>query len=579
MTPEIPITRPRSQLQDDNDNDAYSLQQNSEAISVEVVGSDAASITDTRSIDDIEGTVMELLGDIAIDSAAIAIEKTVYCRLLQFVAAWGCSVIQEVLDSAIAPTIDTDVNSNDDSVLNNSRVLLGRNDLPLENLDPPKSCSLDYSYQRGQLPTKEPQQSYYDTEGLDVKAATRSHPRPSSIASSRMTMRSKVRKKQDDTKVVELSGPQPGVPYSTEVPQLRSARNRIVSPRKASNMSQAEQDLTINSNAAELQLTIDTESPGQENGEPSRRSLSPSSITSSRRRPHPPGSAQNGKSTKTLLFGEKEDEVQVEYAVLKTSPRRVSSSSKSILPNIENGRTKSRSNAPFPAFGVANEKESFNVEEPLDQLFHAMPLSPGVKVRVGEKANDGPDLPHFASRMQRSTFVRMETSTLQSQVSDLVASRSSSPINQLKVQELGRGTFLTETAWESSPTERSSARDHDRFNCDKADSGSKSDCVSSTELTTSCSCDSSSSLTLFRKSTKVHRPCRSCNKSNAESNGADTINYTDLIKQRAFHVKPTCLPSSPAKRVPGVSPRRVMSAPATSPLARRNLLLTKKISQ
>ncbi|KAG6952500.1 hypothetical protein JG688_00013294 [Phytophthora aleatoria] len=577
MTPELPIARLGSQLQDDSESDASSLQrQNGGATSVEMNESDAIPTTENHNLwamDDVEGVVMELLDDIAIQSAAVAIEKVVRGRLLGFVAAWGLSIIEDALVSAIAPTGDICVDSRDVNILNNSRILLGRNDLPLETLDPPRSCSLDYSYLRGQLPMKAPQRNHYDSEGLhhEVKAASRSHARPASIASSRMTMKSKMGKK-NDTVAVELSGPQPGVPYSTEAPHSRTARHRSASPRKAMAVHHTEPDNIEQdpSNVAELQLSIDSEFLDQENGEPSRRSPSPSSIASARRRPHPP---QNGRATKTFLFGERQEEVQVEYAVLTSLPRRASISSKSVLPNIENGRTKPRPNTAFGASSYVNhDKESLIVEEPLGQKFHAMPLSPGVKVRVGEEANDGPDLPHFKAQMRRSTFVRMETSILRTQISDPVASPSSSPINQinqLKVQP-GKGTFLTETTWESSAT------DHDRIQHSEADSWGKSDHVSSTELTTSCSCDSTSSLTLFRRSTKVQRPCRSCNKSSIESSRTDTTNFSNLIKQRAFHSKPTCLPSSPPKRVPGASPRRVMSAPATSPLARRNLLLNNR---
>ncbi|KAL3669325.1 hypothetical protein V7S43_005702 [Phytophthora oleae] len=600
MTPEEPLTQRGSRLTDDGENDklqASVLEQNSGDKAVEVDVTLTAGNYKFWSMDDVEGAVAELLDEIVVGSASESMETLVHNRLCGYVAAWGLSIIDEALASAIARTGDTGVDSSDHSVLNNPRALLGRSVLPLENLDTPKKCPMDESYQRSQVPMRAAKQNHYDNEALHhaVKSATRSHTHPASVTSSRLTVKSKMRKKQNVTTTTygESTGPQPGVPYSTEIPH--KGRHHIVSPRKVMAVHHpASADNTV---GAGLQLNIDTEFIHQEKtveSTGSRRSppplsKSPSSITSLRRRPQPPGSAQ---SMKTPSFGEREEEVKVEFAIQKAPPRRTSMSTTGALPYID--RIAPRPSLPYPAFSVfgtntcidgggIDQASDYGLDsDPLDQNFHAMPLSPGVKVRAGEESNDGPELPLFASQMRRSTFVRMETCTLPTQTSDPLTTRASSLTVQDPVQRPRKDTFLTETiAWEFSAEDRrltetqvTQGRSH-HFD---SDSWIKSDDVLSAEMTTSCSCASSTSLTLFRKQSKVQRPCRSCSN---ESNRRETMNFSNLVKQRAFHLKPPCLPtsSSPSKRAPGASPRRVMSAPASSPLARRNLLISKKATQ
>ncbi|KAG7386534.1 hypothetical protein PHYPSEUDO_015544 [Phytophthora pseudosyringae] len=600
MTLEVPITRRGSRTHDGSGNDASPLQRQSSGVTpdLDVDGNSTTESPRSWSLDDIEGEVMELVDDIAIASAEESMERVARSRLFGFVATWGSLVIEEALVSAIAPTGDAAVDSNDLSVLNNSRTLLGRSGFPLETLDPPKRCPLGESYQRRQVPIRTAKRNPYDSEGLHhaVKATTRSHAHPASVTSSRLTMKNKMRKKQHGAidSHVELTGPQPGVPYSTaELPDSHKGRHHIVSPRKAIAIHHPADADTVNVQAqhstappsvphldaaAGLQLHLDTEAA-------STRSLqSPPSIASSRQRPHPPRSAQNGRAVKTFCFGERDDEVKVEYAVPKSPPRRNSISTKSVLPNIASGRMAPRPSLPHPAFGSVNvgggndghEDESLIGEDPLDQHFHVMPLSPGVKVRTGEESNDGPDLPLFASRMRRSTFVRMETCSLPPQASDRLGPRASTPIGRpMQVQQFGKGTFITETAWDFSAEDRNSIGDHDRSHDFSSEKGwSKVDAESSAEMTNSCSCGSSASLTLFRKQSKVQRPCRSCNNPSAQSKRTETMNFTNLVKQRAFHLKPPCLPtsSSPSKRAPGTSPRRVTSAPASSRTFTRGLV-------
>ncbi|KAE9334072.1 hypothetical protein PF008_g14146 [Phytophthora fragariae] len=236
--------------------------------------------------------------------------------------------------------------------------------------------------------------------------------------------------------------------------------------------------------------------------------------------------------------------------------------------------------------GGDNEKESLFDEDPLEQHFHDMPLSPGVKVRAGDESNEGADLPLFASRMRRSTFAHMDTCTLPTPNSDPLSPRTGTaiPTNQHQVQPQ-KATFITETAWDL--VSRNSADGqviaHGRSHHLVPDcwGGNKSEDLSSAEPTASCSCSSSTSLTLFRRQSKVQRPCRSCSNPKAESTRTEAMNFTSVIKQRAFHLKPPCLPtsSSPSKRAPGASPRRITSAPAFSPLARRNLLISKRSTQ
>ncbi|KAK1937740.1 Unconventional myosin-Va [Phytophthora citrophthora] len=597
MTPEEPVPQRGSPLLDDGENDKPQdlvlVQQTCEETSVEVnVPLDTESYH-LWSMDDIDGAVTELLGEIVAGSASESIEKIVNNRLFGYVAAWGLSIVDEVLVSAIAKTGDIGVDSSDESVLNNPRALLGRSNLPLERLDTPNKCAMDESYQRGQVPIRAPKQNYYDNEGLHraVKAATRSHGYPASVTSSRRTVKSKIRKKQDVVTLShgETTDPRPGVPYSTEVPN--KGRHHIASPRNL--LAVHHPDSGDSAVGAGLQLNIDTTSIRQEKNEEStgsRRSppplsKSPSSTTSLRRRPQPPGP----QSIRTHNFGEREEDVKVEYVVQKSPPRRISTSTTNALPYID--KIAPRPSLLFPAFsafGAITENCSDDQArdgDPTDQHFHAMPLSPGVKVRTGEESNDGPELPLFASKMRRSTFVRMDTITL-TQASDSVTPRAhaSSPTVQDAVQKLGKGTFLTETeAWEFSPADRRPAESQvtqGRNHHHDSNIWIKADDVLSAELTSSssCSCASSTSLTLFRKQNKVQRPCRSCSN---ESNRREAINFSNLVKQRAFHMKPPCLPtsSSSSKRAPGASPRRVTSAPASSPLARRNLLISKTTDQ
>ncbi|KAE9091020.1 hypothetical protein PF010_g18357 [Phytophthora fragariae] len=188
--------------------------------------------------------------------------------------------------------------------------------------------------------------------------------------------------------------------------------------------------------------------------------------------------------------------------------------------------------------------------------------------------------------MRRSTFARMDTCTLPTPNSDPLSPRTGTaiPTNQHQVQPQ-KATFITETAWDL--VSRNSADGqviaHGRSHHLVPDcwGGNKSEDLSSAEPTASCSCSSSTSLTLFRRQSKVQRPCRSCSNPKAESTRTEAMNFTSVIKQRAFHLKPPCLPtsSSPSKRAPGASPRRITSAPAFSPLARRNLLISKRSTQ
>ncbi|KAG1707956.1 hypothetical protein DVH05_024608 [Phytophthora capsici] len=501
MTSEEPVTQRRSTLINDGENDKLQdsvlVQQTSEETSVEVDVPSTTENYDLWSMDDIEGEVMEFLDEIVVGSASLSMEKIVNNRLFGYVAACGLSVIDEVLASAIARSGDSGVDLNDDSV-NNPRALLGRSDLSVENLDTPRKCALDESYQRRQVPIRAPKPNDYDNEGLHraVKAATRSYAHPASITSSRRTVKSKVRKKQNVTTTShgESTDPQPGVPYSTEVPH--KGKLNIASPRKLNYPASSADNIVV----AGLQLKIDTDSIRQEKTEEStgsRRSppplsKSPSSATSHRRRPQPPLSAQ---PTKTLSFGEREEEVKVEFAILKAPPKRISMSAPSALPYID--RSTPRPRFPFPAFSVITDDQASD-GDPLDQHFYAMPLSPGVKVRTGEESNDGPELPSFASKMRRSTFVRMDTITLPTQASNSSTprARTSSPTDQDAVQKLRKGTFLTETdAWEFSAADRIKSqvipgRNHHHDSND----WTKADDVLSSELTTSCSCASSSSL-------------------------------------------------------------------------------------
>ncbi|GMF36818.1 unnamed protein product [Phytophthora lilii] len=424
-------------------------QEHGDLTSVDVDGAGVPSTTENHrswALDDIEGVVMEVLEDVMWGSAGQAIEKVVSDRLFGYVCAWGSTILEEVLASAIAPTGDVAVDSSDSTILNNYRVLLGRSELAFESLDPPKDCPVDDSYQRRQVPVRAAKRNHYDSESLHhaVKAAARSHTHPASITSSRLTMKSKMRRKQHGTGAsqVELSGPQPGVPFSTEVHENHhSGRQRILSPRKVKVISQPigtenateyrdaggtpplwDPHFNSNTAGAGLQLNIDTESIRQGNSVSSTKarrsppplSRSPSSIASARRRPHPPGSAQSAQASKTICFGEREEEVKVEYAVQKSPPRRSSASLKGVLPDIDSGRMTPRPSVLYQAFGaIPNnhavdediDKSSLFDEDPLDQHFHAMPLSPGVKLRAGDESNDGPELPLFASRMCRSTFV------------------------------------------------------------------------------------------------------------------------------------------------------------------------------
>ncbi|POM74354.1 Hypothetical protein PHPALM_8698 [Phytophthora palmivora] len=110
---------------------------------------------------------------------------------------------------------------------------------------------------------------------------------------------------------VELTGPQPGVPFSTDSANM--GRHRVISPRKSITVHHPTQIDTTNGqteyspqlnniNGAGLQLSIDTELVHQENSgqSPSPLSKSPSSTVSARRRPHPPGSAPNGQTIKRM---------------------------------------------------------------------------------------------------------------------------------------------------------------------------------------------------------------------------------------------------------------------------------------
>ncbi|KAG6616913.1 uncharacterized protein IUM83_04691 [Phytophthora cinnamomi] len=187
--------------------------------------------------------------------------------------------------------------------------------------------------------------------------------------------------------------------------------------------------------------------------------------------------------------------------------------------------------------------------------------------------------------MRRSTFAHMDTCTLPASNLDAVSPRTPIPTNQHQTHPL-KATFITETAWDlglssSDRTHREGqVVPHGRIHylAPECWSGDKSEDLSSAEPTASCSCSTSNSLTLFRRQSRVQRPCRSCSNSKPEPTRTKTINFTSVIKQRAFHLKPPCLPtsSSPSKRAPGTSPRRITSAPASSPLARRNLLISKK---
>ncbi|EGZ07440.1 hypothetical protein PHYSODRAFT_306615 [Phytophthora sojae] len=344
-----------------------------------------------------------------------------------------------------------------------------------------------------------------------------------------------MRKKQHgaSTAQIEVTGPQPGVPYSTEVHDNHhghsSSRQHLVSPRRnvaahhvaATNNALGPADPAhdgtpppwdphCNSPNADtgLQLNIDTETLRQDNGvgcsrtrrSPPPLSHSPSSITSARRRPHPPGSAHSVQPAKVLRFGEREEEVKVEYAVQRSPPQRYSVSAKGVLPDISNGRITPRPSLAFPAFGAFgsansisgdNEKESLFDEDPLEQHFHAMPLSPGVKVRAGDESNEGPELPLFASRMRRSTFARMDTCTLPAPNPDPLSPRTSIPTNQHLVQPQ-TGTFITEAAW-GLASKSSIDVAHGRLVPD-CWGGEKSEDLSSAEPTASCSCSSSTSL-------------------------------------------------------------------------------------
>jgi hypothetical protein len=593
MTPDVPIAR----LRDD-----------SGSHKIHAPGFETIEQHRSWALDDVEGVVMGVLDDLVIGSAGQAMEKVATRRLFGYVAAWGVDILQEVLGSAVAPSGDVGVDSNEPGALSDSRGLLGRRELPPETLDPPKKCRVDESYLRRQVPIRAVKRDHYESEGLHhaVKAASRSHAHPASITSSRLTMKSKMRKKQHGAMPTssELPGPQPGVPYSTEPHEsLRPGRHHMVSPRKAiathhpaATASQPDSALApwdphfhSISNAA-LQLHIDTDSVHQAHSLSSARSRrsppplsrSPSSAASSRRKPHPPGSAQRGRDTKPLCFGEKEEEVKVEYAVQKSPPRRSSVSLKGALPDIDSRRVTPRPSLAFGDFGGVSD----NDEDPLDQHFHVMPLSPGVRVQAGEEANAGPDLPLFSSRMRRSTFVALPSST-----SVPVAPGAAAQPNQS--QQPRKGTFLTETAWDLGvpPATRSSSGDqvsaHQQGYPLASSNWPKSEDVSYAEPTDACSCSSSTSLvrgsehraqlmhrahstvitqTLFRRQGKVQRPCRSCSNPNAEPARSNAMNFTNLVKQRAFHLKPPCLPtsSSPSKHAPGASPRRVTSAPASS---------------
>ncbi|GMF36817.1 unnamed protein product [Phytophthora lilii] len=192
----------------------------------------------------------------------------------------------------------------------------------------------------------------------------------------------------------------------------------------------------------------------------------------------------------------------------------------------------------------------------------------------------------------------METCTLPTGASDPSSHHNVVPMTRYddtSLQQPRKGTFLTETAWDfsflSTNCKRSigdqviATQGHAHYVAGNNWNESKAEDISFAEPIGSCSCGSSSSLvrnsmlctpiqlsnsvilqTLFRKQSKVQRPCRSCSNPNADQMKTDVMNFTNLVKQRAFHLKPPCLPtsSSPSKRAPGASPRRVTSAPACS---------------
>ncbi|OWZ23286.1 hypothetical protein PHMEG_0001874 [Phytophthora megakarya] len=314
-----------------------------------------------------------------------------------------------------------------------------------------------------------------------------------------MTTKSKTRRRQQGgaTSSVELIGPQPGIPYSTEV---HTGKNRMTSPRKSIALhhhpaqiettncqtGQWSPESTNSNPEGGLQLSLDTGiiRQGDSGQSPSPLSMSPPSIISARRRPHPPGSAHNGQD---VVFGENDEEVKVEYTIQTASPRK---NTKGILPTIGSRKMLPSQNLRFPAFTNGGQNDGHENElvgdDPLDQHFHDIPLSPGVKVRVGEESNNGPDLPLFASRMRRSTFVRLETCSIPTKTFDAEAfSRQIQP-NHVLGQQLGKGALLTETAWDLPTADKSFIED------EVVDV--KSDDMSSAQTTDSCSCDSSSSL-------------------------------------------------------------------------------------
>ncbi|GMF38117.1 unnamed protein product [Phytophthora fragariaefolia] len=515
MTPEVPITRRGSRLQDESENDEKRKttlrRQGSDVASVDVNESSATLTTEkyrSWSLEDVEGDVMTLLDDIVISSVGLSMENVISSRLFTYVATWGKSVLQEMLVSAIAPTGDVSIDSSELSTMNSPRVLLGRTNAQFESPEPPKSCPIDATYQRRQIPMRAAKRHHYDNESLNnaVKAAIQSHTHPASITSSRHTVKSKMRRKQHgaSSAQMELTGHQPGVPYSVDIhdsphehkhhiafPREAVAEHHLVEPTyplcqteptHESAPPPSDPNAIGADTGAALKLNIDTENLRQGNSIASSRthrsppplSHSPSSISSARRRPQPPGSALSVHPAKVFCFGERDEEVKVVYAVSKSPPRR---NTKSVLPDISSGRITPRpslSRAAFGAFGSTNndsdgnDKESLFDEDPLRQHFQTMPLSPG----------------------------RMDTCTLPAPSSDPLSPRTQISTNQNKIQPRN-GTFITETAWDLGPsTSRISSEGQiaPHGTAPRCWGEDKSECLLSAEPTVSCSCSSSTSL-------------------------------------------------------------------------------------
>lgn len=399
--------------------------------------SEAALTHKIWTMDDEEGLILNMIDDVVAGSVGQAIGELMRRRLFSYVAAGSWTIIQEMLGSAIAPTGDAGVDSHGTTASRNATGLLGCPERSLQMMQPPQRCPMDISYQRRQVPMKAVRRDTYDSESLHraVKAATRSHTHPASITSSRMTMKSRMRRKLHGatTEHAPPTGPQPGVPYSTEDPHSKP-RHHVISPRKAKTLQNAASseplegvgELELSSPGADLSSEVvhsDTKALGNSNGasgsQPHRSPLlsqSPSSTASSRRRPHPPGSAQGKQVATPLCFAEKEDEVKVEFAIPKSPPKRKGSSINSVLPGLVTGKMTPKPSFSFASWGSRgafttindeeeHETESLFDEDPLDQHFTSMPLSPGVKLQAGEDSTTGPELPPFQSRMRRSTFV------------------------------------------------------------------------------------------------------------------------------------------------------------------------------